>query len=155
MHDYTMFTREHIRHLWYTMAMNMIEALVVLLGFQLGGEIIVRWLAIPFPGPVMGMLLLFSTLLVRGSLPEALKHTAQGLLQHLSLLFIPAAVGVMVHGSLMRAHWLPILASLSVGTLLTIAVTAIIPELLLRRSAGGFSPRPPTTPQHPPHGETP
>ena len=40
-------------------------------------------------GPVLGMLLLFAVLLVRGSAPDTLQRTSEGLLRHLSLLFGP------------------------------------------------------------------
>lgn len=115
----------------------MIRALAILLAFQLIGEIIVKLLAIPFPGPVLGMLLLFLTLEIRGTLSRELKETSQTLLSHLSLLFVPAAVGVMVHATLIQTEWLPILASLTVGTIVTIAVTALTTCVLLRRQQAG------------------
>jgi len=121
----------------------MIGALATLFGFQLLGELIVRVVALPFPGPVLGMLLLFVMLEVRGSVGPALKETAQTLLKHLTLLFVPAAVGVMSHAALLQAEWLPILASLIVGTLITLAVTALSTCLLLRR----ISPTPPAAQQ--------
>ena len=72
-------------------------ALTILLGCQLAGELIVRALGAPVPGPVLGMVLLCAILALRGSTPATLHSTANGLLAHLSLLFVPAGVGVMVH----------------------------------------------------------
>lgn len=112
----------------------MIGALAILFGFQLLGELIVRAVAFPFPGPVLGMVLLFVALELRGSVSPALRETAQNLLKHLTLLFVPAAVGVMSHAALLRAEWLPIVASLVVGTLITLAVTALSTCFLLRRA---------------------
>ena len=56
------------------------------------------------------MLLLFLSLLARGAIPDALRDTAGELLAHLSLLFVPAGVGVMVHFPRLAAEWLPIVA---------------------------------------------
>jgi holin-like protein len=102
----------------------MLESLTVILACQLAGELIVVGTGIPLPGPVVGMALLFAGLLLRGGLPENLGETADGLLANLSLLFVPAGVGVMTHLSLLEDEWLPISVALVVSTLLTIAVTA-------------------------------
>jgi holin-like protein len=75
----------------------MIPALATLLVFQLLGEALVRTLAVPVPGPVVGMALLL--LLLVGCGRPGWRAQAHGatLLQHLSLLFVPAGVGVMLH----------------------------------------------------------
>lgn len=98
--------------------------ITVLLVFQLLGEVISRALELPLPGPVVGMGLLFITLMVRGQAPDGLKQTATTLLSHLSLLFVPAGVGVMMHLHLIRAEWQAISAALVVSTVLTIIVSA-------------------------------
>lgn len=108
----------------------MLESLAVLLFCQLIGELIVLYLEIPIPGPVVGMLLLFSGLMIRGNIPEPLAQTANGLLEQLSLLFVPAGVGVMTHLTLLGKQWLPLTASLVVSTLLTIAVTGLLMQKL-------------------------
>lgn len=97
-----------------------------LLVFQLLGEVISKGLDLPLPGPVVGMALLFLGLVIRGELPEGLKDTAGGLLKHLSLLFVPAGVGVMMHLHLLKAEWQAISAALVVSTVLTIAVSALV-----------------------------
>ena len=76
--------------------MPLIYGMTVLLVFQLLGEVGVRSLDIPVPGPVAGMLLLLLALIVRRGVPLALDRSASGLLSHLSLLFVPAGVGLMV-----------------------------------------------------------
>ena len=75
----------------------MIHVFSLLLLYQLIGELIVRAFALPIPGPVIGMALLFLTLLARGRVGEELRNGTSALLQHLSLLFIPAGAGVMLH----------------------------------------------------------
>ena len=75
----------------------MIPALAALLVCQLVGEALVRALAVPVPGPVAGMAGLLLALVLRPAWLAALKPTTTTLLQHLSLLFVPAGVGVMLH----------------------------------------------------------
>jgi holin-like protein len=110
----------------------MLQALLTLLLFQLFGEIIVRSLSAPIPGPVVGMLLLFVALLIRREVPKELKTTAQGLVGHLSLLFVPAGVGVMVHTALLQDEWLAIVATLIISTFITMIVTAVTMRFLRR-----------------------
>ena len=100
---------------------------------QLIGEVVVAATGLPVPGPVVGMAILFCGLLVRGNIPDGLAATADTLLTHLSLLFVPAGVGVMLHVELIGAEILPITVSLVASTLLTIAVTALLMRLLSRR----------------------
>jgi holin-like protein len=109
----------------------MLAAITVLLVYQLAGEIAVVALGLPVPGPVVGMLLLFIHLTVRGAVSAGLTDTSHGLLRHLSLLFVPAGVGVMAHLDRLAEEWQPIVASLILSTLLTIAVTAIVMRALL------------------------
>ena len=118
----------------------MLAAVTVLLVYQLVGEIAVIAFRLPVPGPVVGMALLFVTLIVRGSVGDGFRDVANGLLRHLSLLFVPAGVGVMAHLARLEHEWLPISVSLVLSTLLTIAVTAIVMRWLLARRHPGQQP---------------
>lgn len=109
----------------------MLRAMTMLLLFQLAGEIIARSLTLPIPGPVIGMLLLLVTLLIRGAPSQSLRETSQGLLGYLPLLFVPAGVGVMTYAALLQSEWLALLVILVGSTLLTLLVTALAMRLFL------------------------
>jgi len=104
----------------------MLSYLTLILACQLVGETFVVWTGLPVPGPVIGMVLLFVGLITHGSLPDELATVSDTLLTHLSLLFVPAGVGVMLHAGLLGQEWLAISAALVASTLLTIAVTAAV-----------------------------
>ena len=112
----------------------MIPALFVLLGCQLCGEVLVRALALPLPGPVAGLMLLFAGLAIRGrrepghagTVPHDLGIVCDFLLRNLALLFIPAAVGVVQYLTLMRTFALPIALAIVVSTVLALVVTALV-----------------------------
>lgn len=110
----------------------MLGALTQLLIFQLIGELIARGLELPVPGPVIGMVLLFAMLVLRGSIDSELQGTAQTLLQHLSLLFVPAGAGIMLHLHRVADEWLALTLSLIVSTFATLAVTALVMRLFAR-----------------------
>ncbi len=126
----------------------MIAGLAALLGCQLAGEVLVRAFALPLPGPVAGLGLLFVALVVNGrraglakaQVPEAQVHEAQvseprvpealgavsdALLRNLSLLFIPASVGVIKYLDVLRDRAVPILLAIAVSTTLALVVTAV------------------------------
>jgi holin-like protein len=119
----------------------MLGALTVLLVYQLVGEVFVQITGLPVPGPVVGMLLLFITLIARKGVSAererdfftVLRGTSQQLLSHLSLLFVPAGVGVMLHFGRLGEEWLALAVALVASTVLTIAVTALVMRLLQRR----------------------
>ncbi|MBV8047351.1 MAG: CidA/LrgA family protein [Paludibacterium sp.] len=97
----------------------MLNALIWLLGCQLAGEAVARVLSLPVPGPVLGMLLLFLILCARRSIPDDLRATVPGLLRHLSMLFIPAGVGVMLWRSLLAPFAWSLLLVVVMATLVT------------------------------------
>jgi holin-like protein len=115
----------------------MLVGLIWLLVYQCIGEILVRWIGLPVPGPVVGMVLLFATLFLRNGPSEPLRTTANGLLSHLSLLFVPAGVGVMLHFRRIADEWPAIVASLAISTVLAIGVTALVMRALLPRQGPG------------------
>lgn len=102
----------------------MLGYLTLILSCQLIGEAFVVWSGLPVPGPVIGVVLLFSGLVFHGSIPDELARVGDTLLTHLSLLFVPAGVGVMLHAGILGAQWVPISVALVASTILTIAVTA-------------------------------
>jgi holin-like protein len=110
----------------------MIGAIFTLLACQLAGEIVSQVLHVPVPGPVLGMVLLVSLLVWRGRLGRDLEAACGFLLQHLSLFFVPAAVGVMVHGGRIAREWWPLGAAIVVSTALTLGVTGVVFQTVAR-----------------------
>lgn len=110
----------------------MLPSLTALLLCQLIGEGLVRLAGLPVPGPVVGLVLLFSFLALRRSVPDNLNQTATGLLHHLSLLFVPAGVGVLQHIDRISAEWLAIAVALLVSAVSTILVTAVVMRAMIR-----------------------
>ena len=110
----------------------MLAALATLLVCQLAGEVIVRALSLPLPGPVVGMALLFFALLARAPIAKEMDATADTLLKHLSLLFVPAGVGVVQNLSTLGHEGLGLILVVLLATVITLAVTALTFEYLAR-----------------------
>jgi putative effector of murein hydrolase LrgA (UPF0299 family) len=110
----------------------MIASLSLILLCQLAGEVIVRGLALPMPGPVVGLVFLLLLLLARdrfavlarGPLQQdGVENASRGLLAHLSLLFVPAGVGVMQKLDVVADHGIAIAAVLAISVVVTLLVT--------------------------------
>lgn len=106
--------------------MKFINGITILLIYQLIGEITTQLLDIPVPGPVLGMVFLFLTLLLRGSLTESMENSSVAFLCHLSLLFVPAGVGMILHFERIANEWVSISIALVLSTVFTMVATATI-----------------------------
>lgn len=115
----------------------MLAAFTILLLFQCLGEGIVFLLHLPLPGPVAGMLLLMAALVAWPSLQTRIEEAANTLLSHLSLLFVPAGVGIVATAGSGSGHWLAILASLVASTVLAMAVTGLVLRGIGKREGKG------------------
>ena len=114
----------------------MLLAFAILLLFQCLGEVVVFALKLPIPGPVAGMLLLLAVLLWSPKLMSKLEATANELLRHLALLFVPAGVGIIVSASSLQGHWIAVIASVLTSTVLTLVVTAFVMRYLMSKKSG-------------------
>jgi putative effector of murein hydrolase LrgA (UPF0299 family) len=122
----------------------MIRGFFLLLACQLVGEVLARGLALPAPGPVIGLALLTVGLVAwnrwRPMSDEEIANSevgraATGLLGSLSLLFVPAGVGVVQYVGLLREDGVALAASLAVSTIATLLATVGVFLLVKRRLA--------------------
>jgi holin-like protein len=113
----------------------MLQALTALLVFQLIGETLAFTLRLPVPGPVIGLALLFGWLVWRPSAVATIKPTALEVLRHLSLLFVPAGVGVMLHGERLATEGWKLLLAVVGSAVITIAVTGLVGRWAIARFA--------------------
>jgi holin-like protein len=123
----------------------MIPSLTIILLCQLLGEAVTRGLGWLVPGPVLGMvfLLIFLGLRdrIRAKLPEfgkTLDSTGKGLLAHLSLLFIPASVGVVQRLDVVAQYGLGLMVALVVSTFVTLVVTVVTFVVVSRLSGSSI-----------------
>ncbi len=103
---------------------SLIRDLVAIVGAQLLGEMVQRITLLAIPGPVLGLVILLVFLILRGGPWSTLPTSARGLLQYLSLLFVPAGAGIAAHFDLIQAEWTPIVASVVGSSIVAILVTA-------------------------------
>jgi holin-like protein len=126
----------------------MIASLSLILLCQLAGEAFVRGLGLPVPGPVIGLMLLLLLLLARDRFAilargplrgDGVESVSRGLLANLSLLFVPAGVGVVQKLDLIVDHGIAFLGVLVISVLVTLLVTVatfLVASRLMTRGKG-------------------
>ena len=116
-----------------------LQGLALLLVLQAAGELIVKAGGLPLPGPVLGLAMLLP-LLAWSPLARRVEAVAAVLLQHLSLLFVPVGVGVIVHlGALAPLGW-KLLVVIVASTWVGMVVTALVLRALLGGTPAGVEP---------------
>lgn len=112
----------------------MLIGLFLILVCQLVGEAITRGTGLPVPGPVLGMGLMFVLLvlpeghspLARRTREESVPGVCRTLLANLSLLFVPAGVGVVQRLDLLAVHGIGYAVTLVGSTIVGLVVTALV-----------------------------
>jgi len=114
--------------------MMALRGLAFLLLLQAAGEGLARVLGLPFPGPVIGLMLLLAALRVAW-VREPIAVVAEFLLEHLSLLFVPVGVGVITHLDLVSRYGLQLLLVIVLSTWIGMAITALVLRSVLGTGA--------------------
>ncbi len=119
--------------------MELLKGMALLLLCQSAGEVLARVAHLPLPGPVLGLLLLW-LLLNWPAVRPSVARAAEPLLSHLSLLFVPVGVGVIVHAGLIAQYGVRMLAAVLLSTWLALAVAALVLRALPAAHTGGHGP---------------
>jgi holin-like protein len=112
--------------------MNALRGFAWLLVLQSAGELLAHALRLPFPGPVVGLVLLLVALRFE-AVRTPVAACADFLLAHLSLLFVPVGVGVMTHLGLIGEYGARMLAVIVLSTWIGLAVTALVLRALMKQ----------------------
>jgi holin-like protein len=100
---------------------------------QLLGTVINVLLLPMLPGPIIGMLLLFVFLMLRGEVGESLNVASSSLLKYLPLILVPPAVGVMAYASDIAADFWAVVGALVLSLLVSLAFAGWLMQKLIER----------------------
>lgn len=110
-------------------------ALAAALALTVLGDVVAESLALPVPGAAVGLGILACVFVAQGGADAASGQLFDVISPHLPLLFIPAAAGVVANLDLLSQTWMPVAVAIVVGTAITLIVTGLVAQRLLRRSA--------------------
>jgi holin-like protein len=113
-------------------ARTMIRGLAILLIFQSLGEVATKIIHGLIPGPVIGMILLLILLVSRKTIAISISIAADGLLAHLAIFFIPAAVGVMLYVRELISAGPAWLLAIVLSTAMSMTITALLLKWFFR-----------------------
>lgn len=108
-----------------------LSGLLILLCFHFTGELVVTLSDLPIPGAVVGLLLLFTALVIRGGLSRSLEQTSGFLIGLLPLLLIVPSAGVFFLGEHFSGQWLAFAGAIIAGTLFTLLFSALLMNFLV------------------------
>lgn len=114
---------------------GLLSGFLALLALLCVGDLISGSFGLPVPGAVLAMGLAVLLCMVRPAIAERLEPAATLLIRHLSLLFVPAGVGVVAIAAQLSGEWLAVLVTLVLSTFASIVVTALVARALSRRTA--------------------
>ncbi|WP_406663247.1 CidA/LrgA family protein [Gallaecimonas sp. GXIMD1310] len=113
--------------------MKLLRAFAVIFACLYLGKGLVQLTGLPIPGAIVGLLLLFvllSTGLLAGSWPAP---AASLLMRHMTLLFIPAGVGLINYLDLLSRHAAVLLGTTLISTWLVIALVGWLHQAMEKR----------------------
>ncbi|MBX8937535.1 CidA/LrgA family protein [Enterococcus gilvus] len=117
--------------------MKMFKELSLLLLYSIIGEGVRIFFHLPVPGSIIGILLLFLSFQTKLLKPSALEDTANFLLNHLTILFVPAGVGLMQYYGAIKYTWPILLGAVvlcSLVSLIAVGKTAEFVEKISMKS---------------------
>jgi holin-like protein len=110
----------------------MLKAILTLFLCLGAGDLINKLTGLPLPGGVIGLVILLAIFIWRGGPDRQMKETSHFLLRNMTVLFIPASVGLITQLPALKQDALPIGVAIVVSTVLGMAVTAAIMHWLAR-----------------------
>jgi holin-like protein len=103
--------------------------LFVLILYWFLGTALVAWAGWPIPGSVVGLMGLWVTLVFYGQVPDWLKLPSNILIRYLTLLFVPAGVGLIEHLGRLQSLGVEMFAIIAASTLITVVAMVAIFKL--------------------------
>lgn len=118
-------------------ASSLLQGFALLLFLQWISTEIIAFLGIPFPPPLLGMLIL-TALLCTGVIKEDyIEDICTALIDKMALLFLPAGVSMILYLDVIKAELLPISLTVILSSVIILCSTALVLEMLLRRKEKG------------------
>ncbi len=116
---------------------KLLHGLAIILFLQWLSTAIISFLGIPFPPPLLGMLIL-TALLCTGVIKENyIEDICTALIDKMALLFLPAGVSMILYLDVIKAELLPISLTVLISSVIILCSTALVLEILLRKKEKG------------------
>lgn len=112
--------------------MRYIKQFAIILAVTCIGEILKYFIPLPIPASIYGLVLMLVLLMTRRVRLESVKETAEFLIEIMPMMFIPAAVGLLVSWEQLQPILVPVLVITVVSTFAVMIVTRKVTDFLTR-----------------------
>ena len=117
--------------------MKYVKQFLIIISISFVGEVIHHFIPLPIPASIYGMVLLFLLLEFKLIKPAQIQETCNLLIQAMPVMFIPAGVGLLEKWGYVSNIWLPLLVTLAISTIIVMAVSGWVTQLVNRRFGSG------------------
>lgn len=113
----------------------------IILGITFLGEMVHSIIPLPIPSSIYGLIIMLVCLCTKAVKVEKVKEAGNFLIEIMPLMFIPAAVGLLVAWNELKNIWFPVFTITVVTTVLVMAVTGKTAQAIMKKDKGGKSER--------------
>lgn len=117
--------------------MKYIKQLGIILAIAFAGEILHTVIPLPIPVSIYGMILLFCCLLTGVLRLDQVKPVGTWLVEIMTILFLPACVGLMPVWPVLREHLVPFAVIVVCSTFLTMGVAGRVTQAVIGQKSPG------------------
>lgn len=112
--------------------MRYVKQVSIIWGFTMAGEILHSLLPLPVPAGVYGLFLLLGALVMGAVRLESVEGTGNFLMDTMTMMFIPATVGLMEYTEQIKEVFVPFAIIVAVSTVAVMAVTGRTAQAVIR-----------------------
>jgi holin-like protein len=132
--------------------MTYIRQFAVIITVCFIGEVLQKYIPLPVPASIWGLLLMFLSLRTKIFPLKAVDTTSDFILAIMPLLFVPSTVALITAGPTLKKYGIQFLIIGVVSTIVVFGVTGIVTQAIIRlthkNSGGNVSPSQDTDPAH-------
>ena len=114
------------------MLMKYMKQLGIIFAVTCVGEILKYLIPLPIPASIYGLLIMLVLLISRKVKLEQVQEVADFLIEIMPMMFIPAAVGLLVSWTQLRAMLIPVIVITLVSTVVVMVVTGKVSDILTK-----------------------
>lgn len=114
--------------------MKFIKQFLIIVIITFVGEVCNKWIPLPIPASIYGLVILFVALMTGAIKLEQVKETGKFLIEIMPLMFIPAAVGLLDSWKVLKPIWIPVVVITLVTTVLVMVVTGRVTQFVIRQN---------------------
>ena len=113
--------------------MKILKQLAIILAISLAGEMLSSVLPLPIPASIYGIVILFALLESRVLSVDAIREASSFLITIMSMLFIPATVGLMDSFDLLKSRLAAYVIIMLVSTVVVMVVSGRCAQAIIRK----------------------